>query len=523
MAEQRREVEAIAGSAGGESFADTIEALELSGHGLRQVASVFFSLAGAHTNDDIQAIERDIAPALARHRNWIWQNEAVFARIERLWERRDTLGLDAEQMRVLERYRTGFIRNGAALDADSRRRLGEITERLAALGTQFSQNVLADESSFRLVLESEDDLAGLPDFVRHAAARAAADHGLPGKHVITLSRSSIEPFLQFSERRTLRETAWRAWASRGETGGDTDNRAIAAEMVRLRAERARLLGYASFAHFRLDDTMAKTPEAALDLLSTVWRPARAQALREATALQALVQAEGGNFEVAPWDWRHYSEKRRIAEFDVSESDVKPYLQLDNIIEAAFYTANRLFGLHFAERHDVPVYHPDVRVWEVTGADGRHVGVFPRRLFRPADQAQRRLDGPASQPAEARRRHPPDRRQRDELLTRGRRRTGAALHGGRPHAVPRVRPRVARAPVQRDLSDDRRHQRGARLRRASLAALRALAGASRCCSASPCITGRASRCRRTCWSGCSPPRRSTRASPRSNTSRPPWPT
>jgi peptidyl-dipeptidase Dcp len=387
MAGQRCEIEAVADSGAGESFADTIEALELSGRALRQVASVFFSLAGAHTNADIQAIERDVAPALARHRNWIWQNEAVFARIERLWERRDSLGLTPEQMRVLERYRTGFIRNGAALDADSRRRLGEITERLAILGTQFSQNVLADESSFRLVLESEDDLAGLPDFVRHAAARAAADHDLPGKHVITLSRSSIEPFLQFSERRDLRETAWRAWVSRGEAGGDTDNRAIAAEMVRLRAERARLLGYATFAHFRLDDTMAQTPEAALDLLSTVWRPARAQALREAAALQALVQAEGGNFEVAPWDWRHYSEKRRIAEFDVSESDVKPYLQLDNIIAAAFYTASRLFGLSFAERRDVPVYHPDVRVWEVTGADGRHVGVFLGDYFaRPSKRS-----------------------------------------------------------------------------------------------------------------------------------------
>jgi peptidyl-dipeptidase Dcp len=249
MAGQRREVEAVADSGAGESFADTIEALELSGRTLRQVASVFFSLAGAHTNADIQAIERDIAPALARHRNWIWQNEAVFGRIERLWERRESLNLSHEQLRVLERYRTGFIRNGAALDADSRRRLGEITERLAALGTQFSQNVLADESSFRLVLESEDDLAGLPDFVRHAAARAAADHGLPGKHVITLSRSSIEPFLQFSERRDLRETVWRAWVSRGEGGGETDNRAIAAEMVRLRAERARLLGYADIRPF----------------------------------------------------------------------------------------------------------------------------------------------------------------------------------------------------------------------------------------------------------------------------------
>jgi peptidyl-dipeptidase Dcp len=375
MAQQRREVEAVMNDAARESFANTIETLELSGHSLRLVAAVFFNLTGAHTNEALQEIEREIAPMLARHRNWIYQNEAVFGRINRLWERRRSLDLSPEQMRVLERYRTAFIRHGAALDPDSRRRIGEISERLAALGTRFSQNVLADESSFRLVLEGEADLAGLPDFVRQAAAKAAVDHDLPGRHVITLSRSSIEPFLQFSGRRDLREAVWRAWTTRGERDGPTDNRAIAAEMVALRAERARLLGFASFAHFRLDDTMAETPEAALDLLMTVWRPARAQALRERTALQAIVQAERGNFDIAPWDWRHYSEKRRIAEFDISESEVKPYLQLDKIIEAAFYTANRLFGLTFTERHDLPVYHPDVRAWEVTAADGRHVGVF----------------------------------------------------------------------------------------------------------------------------------------------------
>jgi peptidyl-dipeptidase Dcp len=386
MAQQRREVEAVMNDPARESFANTIEALELSGRDLRQVAAVFFNLTGAHTNEALQEIERDIAPVLARHRNWIYQNEAVFGRINRLWDRRGSLDLTPEQSRVLERYRTTFIRHGAALDAKSRRRLGTISERLAELGTRFSQNVLADETSFKLALEGEDDLAGLPDFVRQAAAQAAADHDLPG-HVITLSRSSIEAFLQFSDRRDLREAVWRAWVSRGERDGATDNRAIAAEMVAQRAERARLLGFASFAHFRLDDTMAKAPEAALDLLMTVWRPARAQALREAAALQAIVQAEGGNFEIAPWDWRYYAEQRRIAEFDISESEIKPYLQLDRIIEAAFYTANRLFGLTFSERHDVAAYHRDVRVWEVSGADGRHMGVFLGDYFaRPSKRS-----------------------------------------------------------------------------------------------------------------------------------------
>ena len=387
MAQQRREVEAVMSEPAGASFANTIEALELSGRDLRQVAAVFYAMAGAHTTEALQEIEREIAPVLARHRNWIFQNEAVFGRIEALWERRESLDLTPEQLRVLERYRTVFVRHGAALDPDSRRRLGKISERLAALGTQFGQNVLADEASYRLVLERESDLVGLPDFVRQAAARAAADHGLPGRHVITLSRSSIEPFLQFSERRDLREAAWRAWTTRGERGGPTDNRAIAAEMVALRAERARLLGYESFAEFRLDDSMAKKPEAALDLLMTVWLPARAQALREAAALQSIVQAEGGNFEVSPWDWRYYAEKRRSAEFDVSESEVKRYLQLDKVIEAAFYTANRLFGLTFAERHDVPTCHPDIRVWEVGAAGGRHVGLFVGDYFgRPSKRS-----------------------------------------------------------------------------------------------------------------------------------------
>jgi peptidyl-dipeptidase Dcp len=375
MSEQRREVEAVMADTAEESFANTIEALELSGRELRAVAAVFFNLTGAHTNDALQEIERDIAPELARHRSWIYQNEALYGRIDRLWQRRDSLDLSAEQARVLERYRTAFIRHGAALDSDSRRRLGEISERLAALGTRFSQNVLADESSFRLVLESDDDLAGLPDFVLQAAARAAADQGLSGRHVITLSRSSIEPFLQFSERRDLREAAWRAWATRGEHDGPTDNRAIVAEMVSLRAESARLLGFDSFAHFRLDDTMAKSPQAALNLLSHVWHPARAQALKEKAALQDIVQSEGGNFELSPWDWRFYAEKRRKIEFDIAESEVKPYLQLDKIIAAAFYAANRLFGLEFKERNDIPLYHPDVRAWEVTASDGRHVGLF----------------------------------------------------------------------------------------------------------------------------------------------------
>jgi peptidyl-dipeptidase Dcp len=402
LAAHRAEIERIATEEGPAGFDNVITALERSGRPLRRVSAVFFNLCGADTNENLQSIERDMAPVLARHRSAIVLDERLWRRIADLHERRAALGLDPEQVRVLERYHTMFQRSGAALDPAAKERLAAITERLATLGTRFSQNVLADEKAYALVLESEEDLAGLPDFLREAAARAAADRGLAGKHVITLARSLIEPFLQFSRRRDLREQAFKAWTSRGESGGETDNREIIAEMVRLRAERARLLGYETYAHYRLDDTMAKTPEAALKLLRDVWRPARDRALADRDVLQALVHEEGGNFELAPWDWRHYAEKRRKAELDVDEEAVKPYLQLDRVIEAAFHVAGRLFGLSFAPRSDVPVYHPDVRAWEVTGSDGRHVGLFLGDYFargskrsgawKSAFRTQDKLDG-----------------------------------------------------------------------------------------------------------------------------------
>ena len=387
LAEHRAEIDAIAGSAAEPQFDNTIEALERAGEPLRRVSMVFFNLAGADTNDALQAIEREMAPVLARHRSAIYLNEALFRRVDQLKAGESGLGLNAEQSRVLERAHKAFVRQGAALPAEKKARLAQITERLAVLGTTFSQNVLADERAYQLVLDGEADLAGLSNSLREAAAQAAADRGLPGKHVITLSRSSIEPFLQFSSRRDLREAAFNAWMARGENGGETDNRAIIAEMMALRAECAALLGYESFAHFRLDDSMAKTPEAALGLLNAVWVPARFKALGDAAAMQAMIQAEGGNFTLAPWDWRYYAERRRKAEFDFDEGALKPYLQLDRIIEAAFDTAHRLFGLAFSERHDIPLYHPDVRAWEVTDAGGRHIGLFLGDYFaRPSKRS-----------------------------------------------------------------------------------------------------------------------------------------
>jgi peptidyl-dipeptidase Dcp len=369
------EVAAIAADPAAPSFDNTIAALELSGRLLARVSGVFRALTSAHSNPALLAIEREIAPRRARHWNGILLNEPLFRRIDALHRDRDALALTAEERRVLERYHLDFRRAGAALDAAAKARLAAISERLASLGTAFSQNVLADEQAYTLVLEREEDLAGLPDFVRAAARAEAAERGLRDAYVITLSRSSIEPFLQYSARRDLREKAFRAWIARGDGGGATDNKAIIAEMVRLRAERAALLGYDTFAAYQLDDAMAKTPAAVRDLLDRVWAPARARALADRDAMAALAQSEGGNFEFAAWDWRYYAEKLRKLRCDVDEVAVKPYLQLHHIIEAAFYTAYRLFGLSFTRRSDVPVWHPDVMVWEVHDPQGRHCGVF----------------------------------------------------------------------------------------------------------------------------------------------------
>jgi peptidyl-dipeptidase Dcp len=381
FAAHRAEIDAIAANPAPATFENTIAAFERSGHGLDRVSSVFFNLAGADTSDEIEATEREIAPLFARHYAEIHLDDALFARIDTLYRQRDALGLDAEQARVLERHYITFRRAGAGRAPDVKTRLAEIGARLAALGTQFSQNVLADENSFALVLETEDELQGLPDGMRSAAAAEARRRGLDGKYAFTLARSSIDPFLQMSQRRDLREKIFRAFAARGESGGPTDNRAIAAEMIALRAEQARLLGYESFAHFRLADTMAKTPAAAQDLLERVWTLARARALREEAALQELAAQEGGDFTLAPWDWRYYAEKRRKAEFQFDEAALKPYLALDQmiaaafLIAAAFFAAHRLFGLSFTERFDIPLYHADARAWAVTAADGREIGLF----------------------------------------------------------------------------------------------------------------------------------------------------
>jgi len=374
MAEHSAEIAAIAGSPTPPSFADTIEALERSGWLLERTSRVFFNLDASDTNDALEAVARDYAPRLAQHQMRIALDPALFARIADLFARRASLGLDLDQLRLLDRYHLRFVRSGALLNAEQKQRITAISERLATLHTLFGQNVLHDERNWQLVLD-ETDLVGLPEFAQTAAAEAASERGLSGRFAVTLARSAVEPFLTFSSRRDLRRTLWEAWTARGAHEGDADNRLLIREIVALRAEQARLLGYESFADYRLDDTMAKTVTAAERLLSQVWEPAKAKARAEQRALEAAARAEGLNEPVEPWDWRYYAEKVRQAEYDLDEAEVKPYFVLDRMVEAAFDTAGRLFGLTFTARENMPVYHPDVRVWEVHDAAGEHVGLF----------------------------------------------------------------------------------------------------------------------------------------------------
>ena len=358
------------------SFTNTIEAMELADAALDRVAGVFFKLASTDSNPAREALQRDLSQKLSAYASEITSNTALFARVRALWEGRDGLELDPEQARVLELYHRMFVRAGAALEGEDAARMTAIKARLASLGTQFAQNVLAEEREWMMPV-SEDALAGLPGFLADAAREAGRERGQDGA-VITLNRSLIVPFLEHCPDRDLRRRAYVAWVSRGENGGETDNRAAVKEILELRAERAALLGYDSFAYYKLEPEMARTPEAVRDLLMAVWDPARAAAERDAAVLEAMLHADGHDGPLEPWDWRYYADKRRRAEHDLDDSAIKPYLGLEAMIAAAFDCAHRLFGLEFRPL-DVPLHHRDARAWEVT-RDGRHMAVFVADYF-----------------------------------------------------------------------------------------------------------------------------------------------
>ncbi|HWL79565.1 MAG TPA: M3 family metallopeptidase [Roseomonas sp.] len=376
------EIAAIGADAAPPSFANTIEALQRSGRDLMRVQAVFSNLAVSQGGAALEALDRDWSPRLAQHGMRVALDPVIFARVEALHAQRDTLDLAEDQRRLLERTHLGFIRSGAALDATGKARMAAITERLAVLHTAFGQNVLHDEKTWHLPL-AETDLDGLPDFARAGAAEAAAERGLSG-YAITLARSLIEPFLTFSARRDLRQVAHAAWVARGTHPGAHDNRPLIPEILALRRERAKLLGYPGFAEFRLADSMAGSVEAAEGLLAEVWEPARRKAAAERDRLLAVARAEGLEGPLQPWDWRYYAEKVRRADYDLDETELKQYFVLENIQQAAFDTAARLFGLEFVPQPGLPAYHPDVRVYEVRDAEG-HVGIFLADPFARADK------------------------------------------------------------------------------------------------------------------------------------------
>jgi peptidyl-dipeptidase Dcp len=401
FADHAGEIAAIEHDPAAPDFANTITALERSGKLLSRVSAVFYDLVSAHSNPALLEIDKEVSLRMARHWNPIMMNAVLFGRIALLHEHRSRLALTPEEIRLLERTYTRFHRSGAGLDEAAKKRMADINERLAHLGTAFSHHLLGDEQDWFMEL-TEADRAGLSDSFVAAAKAAAEARGMAGKAIMTLSRSFVEPFLKTSERRDLREKVFRAFTARGDNNNANDNNATIVEILSLREESAKLLGFANFAAYRLEDSMAKTPEAVRGLLERVWKPARARALKDRDDLQALAAQEGGNFALAPWDWRFYAEKLRQARANFDDAAIKPYLCLDHMIEAAFDCATRLFGLSFSERTDIPVWHPDVRVWEVKDAVGRHQGLFYGDYFaRPSKRSgawmtslrdQQKLDG-----------------------------------------------------------------------------------------------------------------------------------
>lgn len=374
MLEHKSEIKAITTNERTPDFDNTIAAMELAGSGLSRVSRVFFNLTGTESNDELQALQREVSPMLTRHGNEIRMNEDLFKRVLAVYQAREEANLTPEQLRLLERTYNSFVRTGANLSAEQRAELAKINERISALTTEFGQNSLNDSRAFKLVLE-EKDLDGLPKAQRDAAAATAQAMGLENKYVITLNRASVEPFLQFSNRRDLREQAFNAWSKRGDNDNEFDNKKIIAEIVALRAQRAQLLGYKNHSEFVLSDAMASTPETAMDLLMKVWKPAVAKANQESAWLKEQMAAEGKEHELKPWDWRYYAEKVRKEKFDLNQGEIAEYFELENMLKAKFYVAERLFGLTFTERHDIPVYNPVVRVWEVKDKLGNSIGLF----------------------------------------------------------------------------------------------------------------------------------------------------
>lgn len=382
MRQQQMEVQAIVNNAAEPTFANTVEALENSGKLLQKVRSVFYNLSSANTNDEIQRISKEIAPQLSKHRDDIYLNEELYKKVKSVYNARENANLNTEQKKLLEEYYKDFVRGGADLPADKKAEFREINQELALLTIQFGENVLKEDNAFELVIEKEEDLIGLPETVITTAAEMARKRGKDGKWVFTLHKPSLIPFLQNSPKRELREKIFKAYIERGNNGNEFDNKQICSRIVELRIRRAQLLGYPSHAAFILEDNMAKTPENVYRFLHQLWTPALTRAKTEARNLQKLIESEGQHFTLQPWDWWYYAEKLKKAQYELDDAELRPYFPLEKVRQGAFMVANKLFGITFTERTDIPRYHPDVKTFEVKEADGTHIGIlytdyFPR--------------------------------------------------------------------------------------------------------------------------------------------------
>ena len=382
----RTEIDSLAAMRDAPTFANTLIPFDKSGRPLARVRELFFNLTSAETSPDLQKVELELAPKLSEHNSAIYMNAALFARIDAVHEKASELGLSQEQQRLLDRVHLDFVRAGAKLAPAAKARYAKVVAKLAELTTQFSQNVLADEASYQLVLRTEADLAGLPPFLRNAAKESAEARGVMDAHLITLSRSLIVPFLTFSERRDLREQALTAWTTRGEHAGASDNRDIAVEILKLRQEQAALHGYASYADYALVDRMAGKPSAVQDLLGKVWEPAKRRAEAELDAIKAMALSTGNTHAIEKWDWRYYAEKVRQTRYQLDDAETKPYFELNAMIRAMFDCAGKLFGLTFEEKKGIPMYHPDVRTFEVRNASGALSGIFLSDNFARASKS-----------------------------------------------------------------------------------------------------------------------------------------
>ena len=386
MAEELKEIDAITANPAAPTFDNTIAALEREGRMINRVDTFYGVWSSTLSTPEMREIEQAMEPKLAAHGDKILQNAALFKRIEAVYEAREADGLTPEQKRLTWLHWNQFVRAGAKLSPEAKVRVGAINEELAGHFTSFSQNLLADESDYVLYLTGEDELAGLPADVKAAAAAAAEARDHKGQWAILNTRSSMDPFLTYSDRRDLREKVWRTYYSRGDNGDAHDNNAIIQKILKLRAERAKLLGYPTHAHWRLENTMAKTPEAAMELMTRVWPSAIARVQEEVAEMQAIADKEKANIKIAPWDYRYYAEKVRAARYDLDMNQVKPYMQLEKLREGMFWAAGQVYGFQFVQITNVPVAHPDIRVWEVKDRDGGHVGLW---YFDPYARAGKR--------------------------------------------------------------------------------------------------------------------------------------